>query len=193
MFPIYLPRSLLLAQELISPRVRPGDTVADATAGNGHDTLFLASLAGRDGRVFSFDIQEFAATSTRERAARLPQVRVIHAGHEKAAEFIPPDQKLAAVMFNLGYLPGSDKAVVTQPETTLAALAFFLEQLLPGGIITLVCYTGHPGGAEESRAIGEWASGLDQEVFAAAEYRFVNQRNQPPSLLAVERKTPHAH
>lgn len=37
-----------------------GDTVIDATAGNGHDTVFLAQLVGRQGRVWAFDVQSSA-------------------------------------------------------------------------------------------------------------------------------------
>ena len=41
---------------IISDKVKPGDFVIDGTAGNGHDTLFLANLVSDSGRVYSFDI-----------------------------------------------------------------------------------------------------------------------------------------
>ncbi len=37
--------------------VAAGDTVIDATCGNGHDTLELARLVGPSGRVIAMDIQ----------------------------------------------------------------------------------------------------------------------------------------
>ena len=37
--------------------VQPGDTVVDATCGNGGDTLWLARAVGPSGRVLAFDIQ----------------------------------------------------------------------------------------------------------------------------------------
>lgn len=37
--------------------VSPGDTVVDATCGNGHDTLALARLVGPHGCVIALDIQ----------------------------------------------------------------------------------------------------------------------------------------
>lgn len=37
--------------------VRPGDTVVDATCGNGYDTIHLARLVGHEGHVFAFDVQ----------------------------------------------------------------------------------------------------------------------------------------
>ena len=46
-----------IAQAVWSRFVRPGDTVVDATCGNGHDTKWLAQAVGPSGRVFAFDIQ----------------------------------------------------------------------------------------------------------------------------------------
>lgn len=47
--------------------VRPGDTVIDATCGNGHDTLELAKLVCADnapGYVYAFDVQEDALANS---------------------------------------------------------------------------------------------------------------------------------
>jgi hypothetical protein len=95
--------------------------------------------------------------------------------------------RVGAIMFNLGYLPGGDKALTTEPETTLAALEHAVHYLRPGGVITVVQYVGHEGGAAEAEAVDAWAADLNQARFQALSYRFVNQRNAPPRLLAVER------
>lgn len=50
------------------------------------------------------------------------------------------------VAFNLGYLPGGNKAITTKSETTLQALEAASRILKPGGLISLVVYVGHPGG-----------------------------------------------
>lgn len=50
------------------------------------------------------------------------------------------------VAFNLGFLPGGDKEIITKPETTLPALEAAKKILMPGGLISLVVYVGHPGG-----------------------------------------------
>lgn len=50
------------------------------------------------------------------------------------------------VAFNLGYLPGGDKGIITRSETTLLALEAAKRILMPGGLISLVVYVGHPGG-----------------------------------------------
>jgi len=53
-----LQRVLQYAQQLLKATVEEGDTVVDATAGNGHDTLFLAQLVGDSGQVYAFDVQK---------------------------------------------------------------------------------------------------------------------------------------
>lgn len=50
------------------------------------------------------------------------------------------------VAFNLGYLPGGDKRIITSSASTLLALEAAKDLLLPGGLISVVAYVGHPGG-----------------------------------------------
>jgi Putative rRNA methylase len=49
------------------------------------------------------------------------------------------------VCFNLGYLPGSSKELVTKPDTTLAALDAALEVVMVGGLVSIAVYVGHEG------------------------------------------------
>ncbi|EGL83603.1 rRNA methylase [Caldalkalibacillus thermarum TA2.A1] len=177
---------------LIEQTVQPGDLVVDATMGNGHDTLFLARLVGPKGKVLAYDVQQEAIDKTKKRlkeAHCLSQVQLLHKGHETVEEELQYyGQPLSAAMFNLGYLPGSDKTVVTQPETTLAALGVLARYLKPGGLITIVVYSGHAGGKTERDALlaelGQW----DQKQYHVLQYRFINQQNDPPFLVAIEKR-----
>jgi SAM-dependent methyltransferase len=140
----------------------------DATVGNGHDTLFLARQVGRGGRVYGFDIQQAAldaATVRLHEAQAEAQVRLFKAGHEGMADLLPPEARgrIKAVLFNLGYLPGSDKQTVTQPDTTIVALEGILQWLAPDGVVSVLAYTGHPGGREEAECVKAWAAKLPQE------------------------------
>ncbi|MDF1658448.1 MAG: class I SAM-dependent methyltransferase, partial [Verrucomicrobiales bacterium] len=162
-------------------------TVVDATVGNGHDTLFLASLVGPEGKVIGFDIQQEAITQTAERTAANGQVTLHRAGHERMAEFL--SGSIQAAMFNLGYLPGGDKAVTTHSATTLAALSAATEFLSEGGIITVALYTGHPGGSNEAGSVIQWARELPQDQYSVSKYEFINQRNSPPALLAIQKRS----
>ncbi len=139
--------------------------MVDATTGNGHDTLFLARHVGSEGTVYGFDIQGSAleATAARLRGAGFAaRVRLMLAGHERMSEHLPDEERgrIRAVLFNLGYLPGGDKEIVTGPGTTVAALTDIVEWLAPAGVISVIAYTGHPGGREEAEQVKHWAAGL---------------------------------
>ena len=50
-------RLTFVAQQTWQEFVKPGDTVVDATAGNGGDTLWLARAVGAHGKIYAFDKQ----------------------------------------------------------------------------------------------------------------------------------------
>jgi predicted methyltransferase len=181
-------RAVDLARLLLGRIVKPGDWVVDATVGNGHDTLWLAHLVGPDGRVFGFDVQAKALAQAAERVQGLSQVALLHADHQRLAELLPADAKgrLVAVMFNLGYLPGADKAIATSASATLGALQQALNHLTIGGQITLVLYPGHTGGAEETAAVRAFAAELPG-CFTAARYGWINTLRAGPELVVIER------
>lgn len=181
-----LPRAVEMAHLLVKSRLDSGDLAVDATVGNGHDTAKLAELVGPEGRVVGFDIQESAIAEARKKLADQGQVELYHTGHENLSRYV--EGSLSVGMFNLGYLPGSDKSTITQPGSTIEALEQLCGLLKKRGIITIVIYTGHEGGAEEASAVEKWTSELDQAEFSVIKYAFVNQRNTPPSLIVVEKK-----
>ncbi|MEN8261627.1 MAG: class I SAM-dependent methyltransferase [Pseudomonadota bacterium] len=153
------------AHSAVSDVLAPGEKAIDATVGNGHDTLFLAKGVAPGGVVFGFDIQERAIANTRERIeAEHPhcQIILIKDDHVRMPEHIPLTDHgaVSAVMFNLGYLPGGCKSIITSGPSTLAALNAAYVMLRPGGILSVVAYTGHPGGREEADAVKKWALGV---------------------------------
>ena len=113
-----------IAADCLREIVRPGDTVIDATMGNGHDTLMLASLVGQTGRVIGFDVQHQAVESSRkllEDNGVIDRCTLYETGHEHIAELVKGPVR--AAVFNLGWLPGGDKSVTTRWETTRAAVS----------------------------------------------------------------------
>ena len=166
--------------------VRPGDRVIDATCGRGRDTLFLAELVGNTGEVWAFDVQEEALVETAELirvAGCSAWVKLVHAGHESLSRYVC--EPVRAVVFNLGYLPGNRAGVVTHPKTSLAALDQSLPLLLPGGVIVLVVYTGHPGGEEEAAGIEVWAHALPAREFNVWKSRQLNRADSAPYVIVV--------
>lgn len=180
-----LPRATETARFLVSRHLGPGQRAVDATVGNGHDTRFLADRVGPEGRVDGFDIQPEAIARSGTRLAGLPQVFLHPVGHEFLGGIVSPG--VTAVMFNLGYLPGGNKGIVTRPGTTLAALAAALGLLEENGILTTVVYPRHPGGAEEAEAVEQWFQDLDPMRFRTLRCGPVTgeERSTSPFLLAV--------
>ena len=81
----YIKNALVISHRYVNDIVKPGDTVIDATAGNGNDTAFLAELVGNDGHVYAFDVQQQALSNTRlrlENAGLSGRVTLIHDGHQ---------------------------------------------------------------------------------------------------------------
>jgi hypothetical protein len=99
-----------------------------------------------------------------------------------------PERSASAVVFNLGYLPGGDHSITTTADTTLEGLRCALDIIKPGGIVTVVMYDGHEAGAEEKKAVLEWAEALDQKKYHAAYVSLLNQKNHPPEILWITRK-----
>ena len=183
-----LERVIQYAQTLLRMSVADGDIAVDATAGNGHDTVFLAELVGPTGYVYAFDVQKEAVNSTLLRVldhGYEDRVRVLNRGHEEVDQFI--DQEIGGAIFNLGYLPGSDHSIVTKPNTTVEAIEKLLKQLKIGGIIVLVVYHGHVGGKEERDEVLRYVSELPQKYVHVLRYEFINQKNDPPFIIALEK------
>lgn len=177
-----------IAHLLLAVRIQEGDTVIDATAGNGGDTVFLAQRVGDTGKVHAFDIQQQAIENTRKRLAShglLHRVDLHHTSHTEIAQLETP---VKAVVFNLGYLPGSDKRIITRPDTTCAAISAALTLLQAGGIIVAVLYQGHESGNEEATTVEKFARQLPNSDYIVSKYEHLNVSNDPPYVLVLGKR-----
>lgn len=184
-----LSRPMTCAHDWISRLVLPGDSVVDATAGNGHDTVFLARLTGPSGQVHAFDIQEKAILSTRERLMQegllTPAVHLHLASHDRLAELVPGPVR--AAVFNLGYLPGGNKNTVTRTDSTLAALEQAAALIAPNGILSVMCYPGHEGGGAEAEAAETFLSLLPHHSWRTGKYQLLNTSSPAPFQVCAFR------
>jgi ubiquinone/menaquinone biosynthesis C-methylase UbiE len=184
------PRPTALAQEMLRPLVSEGDLVIDATAGNGHDTLFLAECVGAAGRVLAFDVQAAAlaaAGKLLDDAGFSERVSFFQESHGKM-ETRAAAESVGAIMFNLGYLPGEDHALTTEMSETLFALESSARLLKSGGVLSVICYPGHPAGAIEAEAVETWMSGKTADGWRVARYGALGTRRPAPFLLIAAKR-----
>jgi hypothetical protein len=193
-----------------------GSTVIDATAGNGHDTLALVRALARagGGTLCAVDVQPIALERTRDRLRselgvagwhidegadtwrlELPpatvDLRWALGDHQEVLRSVAPES-VRLVVFNLGYLPGTDKSVVTTAPGTVRALEQAEAALCPGGCLSVALYPGHPEGVEEEGAVLDHASQLPQERWSVHHTSWLNQRSKrngrrAPSLVLIQR------
>lgn len=182
MFP---PRPTALAQDILRAQIHQGDWVIDATAGNGHDTLFLANCVGSRGRVLAFDVQMSAIESAREKVTLAGcdgQVEFFHECHSMMDRYAEVGT-ISAILFNLGYLPGEGHDLTTLSITTLAALDVTAKVLKPGGVLSVVCYPGHPAGEVEADIVETWMTEQAAKGWWIAKYGAIGTRRPAPFLL----------
>lgn len=185
----FFKNSMNIAKEICKIKLKEGDKVVDATMGKGSDTLFLASLVGEMGEVYSFDIQSEAIQATEEKIRKdnvKAKVNLILDGHENIDKYVEGGIKL--VMFNLGYLPSFCHNITTKACTTVEAVKKSLKLLVPDGVVILVIYHGHENGKDEKEALENYTKTLNQREYNVAQLEFTNQINYPPSLLVIEKR-----
>lgn len=187
-----LPKATEFVRALVAAHLRSGDFAVDATCGNGHDTLALARRIMPCGIVLAIDIQAAATEATRALLSEndlAAAVRIVNADHSTLDQLwsthVPGAPAPRVILFNLGFLPGSGKEIITTSDTTLPALARAAELLAPDGLLLCTCYPGHSGGDVETGAVREWMTGLPHRQWLVAAYEMPNQPARPPVVFAA--------
>lgn len=176
---------------LIKQQLEKGDITIDATAGNGRDTIFMAQQVGPEGKVLAFDIQQEALNRAQEKLIKSnlkDRVTLIEDSHENIKDYVK-ENSTAAIIFNLGYLPGGDKDIITEAATTVRAAKSGLNLLKVNGLMVLVIYTGHPGGKKEQQQLLKYACKLPTEKYNVLHYHYLNQDKPPAQVLAIKKRT----
>ena len=144
--------------QILTNHLQEGDQALDATAGNGYDTLFLAKQVGPSGKVIAIDIQDCAIRTTKEKlksAGLIDRVKLVTEDHAQALSKLTASsrERISAITFNLGYLPGSDKSIRTRADSTEKALTASVQLLSPDGCLCVTVYQGHSGGTAEAETV----------------------------------------
>ncbi len=159
----------------------------DATCGNGFDTLFLCKLAGKNGYVKAFDIQEQAIERTSnllKSNLEFINYKIILDSHEFIKKYI--NDYIDAAVFNLGYLPFSDKTVTTKGDTTIKAIQDLIPHLSENGRIYITTYITHDTG-NEIKELYNYLSSMDKSKYNILHINLINKNNTPPELFIIEK------
>lgn len=159
--------------------ITKNDIVVDMTIGNGNDTLFLSSLAKF---VYGFDIQKDALANTTNllKKYNITNYKLFLESHENINVVLKDyKNKISLILFNLGYLPGGDKSIITNKKSTLNALKKSIKILKENGKILIACYP-HEEGVLESNAIKSYL-----ETNNIAYQEFHNTKNEHAPFLII--------
>ncbi|WZL83239.1 class I SAM-dependent methyltransferase [Vallitaleaceae bacterium 9-2] len=197
--------------QMLAPYIHKGDVVIDGTSGNGNDTLFLAKHVGSQGTVIGFDIQKKALEATclriheeldhsviivddiaDEQLVVHSGIYLMHLSHENIdfmqIKSAAKANRIACIMFNFGYLPGADKQVTTQMQSSLRAVKKSLQLIKPHGVISLVTYPGHEEGAYEDCEIERLLQQLPAKEFEVLKMQYVNRSERAPKQYLIYKR-----
>ena len=177
-------------QDFLAARLVHPQLCVDATCGNGHDTLFLCSVAGENGRVIGLDIQPQAAANTNALLAANGMAAIGRAeccDHRELLRFAPPGSA-DCVMFNFGWLPGADHAVFSTAQSSIPALQAALEAVRPGGVVSAILYSGQVIGTDEKQAVLEYLRALPLKSFTVLVCDFANWAETAPLPCLILKK-----
>jgi len=148
--------------------------IADMTLGNGYDSCNILSYLNGTGFLYALDIQDYN------------NYKLIKDSHINFDKYIKEEIDLA--IFNLGYLPGGDKSITTKSEDVLICIEKLLVKLKNNGLVLLTLYPGHKNGADEKEYLEKYFKILNQKNFNVLKYDFINQKNNPPYVIMIEKK-----
>lgn len=144
------------------------DIAIDATLGNGHDSLFLSSLFNK---IYAFDIQKLAIKRSKKRLENIDNIDIILDSYINFDNYI--FEKVDLILYNLGFLPGSNHKVITNAKETIISIKKGLKILKNRGQIIIVSYTQHDNFKEYNdilNFINEYSNTINYCLFTNFEF-----------------------
>ncbi|NGX63865.1 MAG: Ribosomal RNA small subunit methyltransferase H [Candidatus Anoxychlamydiales bacterium] len=179
---IYSPH-LEIAKKYWENFLNKRDIAIDATTGNGHDSLFLATILSKLGRLYCIDIQKKAIDSTtillkkKLTKKEFQNISIIHTSHEDLQKIVEDEVNL--IVYNLGYLPTSDKKIITKAKSTINSIKSALAILAKKAAISIMSYVGHAEGEKEYIAIRDFLKTLDRKQYSVICHTWLNREKAP--------------
>lgn len=170
--------------KIIIDRKKDIKVAADMTVGAGNDSLYILENTKVE-RLYGFDIQKEAE----EKAKKLigEDLRFIFnlASHDQIENYVKENLDLA--IYNLGYLPGGNKEITTQYQSTIKSLEKTLSLLNKEGIVILTIYPGHPAGKVESEELEKFLAKIDPKKYAIMKLSYQNRPKNPPYIIVIQK------
>lgn len=180
--------TLAMVHDFLRQHVHSGALCIDATAGRGRDTALLCRLAGPDGRVLAFDIQQCALDQTAALLASEGLQAELHLESHANMNHYALAGSVDCIVFNFGRLPGGDPMIMTRADSSVAAVKAALELLKPGGVMALAIYYGGANGYGERDALLETLRGVDERHYSVLCCDWRNRGGDPPMAVFVWRE-----
>lgn len=175
-----------LVRKILIEEGKKKGIVLDMTCGKGHDSKFILENLSPQ-KVYAFDVQEMSKEKTKETLGAFPEnFEFILDNHKNLDLYVKEEIDLA--IFNLGYLPSSDKTITTNYKDVIEALEKILKISSKNSMIILTFYPGHPAGKEESIHVEAYLRDLPQKEYSIMKYDFINQKNNPPYVIKIRKK-----
>ncbi|NGX56078.1 MAG: hypothetical protein K1060chlam5_00313 [Candidatus Anoxychlamydiales bacterium] len=174
-----------LAHDLWSKFLKKDFICIDATIGNGFDTLFLLELSTKYNlkKIIGFDIQKQAIDNTKNLLKKnfnledLKKINLFLSSHEDFSKHLK--EKINLFIYNLGYLPKSDKSITTKSKTTIQSIKSAFLHLSQNGAISITVYPGHSEGKIEEIEILKFLEEIDYKIYNIMQYKWLNKKNSP--------------
>lgn len=180
--------NITFAHDLWKKHLKPKDNVIDATCGNGYDSIFLKSLQ-TNGKLFCIDIQEKAIQNTKSLFKKnnisLENTFFFNKSHENFSYI--PKEEIKLIVYNLGYLPGSNKEIITNVDTTIKSILSSLD-IVKNGAISITCYP-HMEGKKEEKEILDLLSKIKNRNIIHSKWEHFRWGENSPSIIWITKIT----
>lgn len=164
---------------ILDKYITKDDTLIDMTLGNGNDSLYFIEKVKH---IYGFDIQELAINNSKKLLKEYTNITYILDNHGNIDKY---NIKYDYAIYNLGYLPNSDKIIKTNYLDTIKSLDILIKNNIKGILLTI--YVGHEEGLIESNKIINYLKNITNYDLLKISLEN-NFKNKPPYILFLKNK-----
>lgn len=175
-----------LVKKILIEEGKRNGIVLDMTCGKGYDSKFILENLSPN-KLYAFDIQDISKEKTKNTLKTFSEnFKFILDNHKNLDLYVK--EKIDLAIFNLGYLPTSDKTITTNYKDVIEALKKIFKKSSTNSMVLITFYPGHPAGKEESIYVEDYLRELPQKEYSIMKYDFINQKNKPPYVVKIIKK-----